>query len=388
MAIPEAATRHYSRMQRLQSRAALQARQAWRAVDAGALSESWEAILRDSALAVDISAIQEDAATAGAAYGAWSLAAQGTYEPPSAFVNAAGFAGFAADGRSLSGLLYSPVPHTKRLIGGGMEPSQAKRRGGAFLEMVAKTTVADTGRASAGVDIATRTGVGYTRMLNPPSCDRCSILAGRFYRWNAGFLRHPGCDCVHVPSKGADAARSEGLIHDPYEYFQGLPEAEQDRIYGAANAQAIRDGGDIFQVVNSRRGMKPGGLMTTEGTSRRGAFGQSAEAVRTRGRRLTPEAIYQLNGSDRAAALRDLERYGYILPGGQNPTGSIRGLRTAANPATMTAAQSRLERAESQWQAALDGRNPFGSGPLTPTLKAQAENNYRRWIATNGEVFR
>src|SRR5699024_5050468 len=152
----------------------------------------------------------------------------------------------------------------------------------------------------AGVDIASRRGVGYVRMLNPPSCSRCSVLAGKFYRWNAGFRRHPGCDCVHVAStqKAIDAGSSEGLIHDPYEYFNGLSEAEQNKLYTGAGAQAIRDGADLFQVVNSRRGMSYAGVAkdgsrrgqlivdarTSEGTSRRGNFGRAT--------RLTPDAIY------------------------------------------------------------------------------------------------
>src|SRR5690606_26165994 len=110
------------------------------------------------------------------------------------------------------------------------------------VQMLAKTTVADAGRGAAGVDIASRRGVGFVRHLNPPSCSRCSILAGRFYRWNAGFLRHPGCDCIHVAAtdKAMRGGHLEGLIHDPYEYFNGLSESEQNRLYTESGAQAIR----------------------------------------------------------------------------------------------------------------------------------------------------
>src|SRR5690606_20905890 len=137
---------------------------------------------------------------------------------------------------------------------------------------------------------------------------------GRFYRWNAGFRRHPGCDCVHVAStqKAIDGAGSEGLIHDPYEYFNSLSEAEQNKLYTQAGAQAIRDGADLFQVVNSRRGMSYAGVAkdgsrrgqrivdarTSEGTSRRGNFGRAT--------RLTPDAIYAQNLS-RAETLKQLE---------------------------------------------------------------------------------
>lgn len=408
MDVPAATLAQYKLSQRLQSVAQLKARKAWAQVQVGLISESWEVLLRNSGLVDQVSSLQLEAATAGASYGARSMAAQGQYEAPEAFVNPAGFSGVAADGRPLSGLLYAPAPHTKQRIKGGMDPLAAKVSGGKFLELIVKTAVADAGRGAAGVDIATRPATGYVRMLNPPSCSRCSVLAGKFYRWNAGFLRHPGCDCVHVPSKGADAATSEGLIHDPYEYFSSLSEAEQDKVYTAAGAQAIRDGGDLFQVVNSRRGMKPGGLVTTEGTSRRGNFG------RGRGPRLTPEGIYSQK-LPREQTLKLLERNGYLLEGGQDPLGSIRGqregygalgrggTRVGARQAvekarntgvrdgsryTMTEAERRLFDAQLRWDAVRQGRNPYsGKRPLTPEIAARVEDDFRRWLSTGGQKF-
>ncbi|MGP7812416.1 hypothetical protein [Glutamicibacter soli] len=411
MSVPVAVVSQYKASQRLQSQAALAARRAWGQVQASSISESWEAILRSSGLIASVSAGQLANATAGASYSADALAQQGLYEPPEAFVNPAGFAGVAADGRTLEGLLYSTAPYVKTLIGGGMDVSTAMGAGAKHVQMLAKTTVADAGRGAAGVDIASRRGVGYVRMLNPPSCSRCSVLAGKFYRWNTGFRRHPGCDCVHVAStdKAVSGGKSEGLIHDPYEYFHGLSEAEQNKLYTKAGAQAIRDGADLFQVVNSRRGMKPGGLVTTEGTSRRGNFG------RANGPRLTPEAIYQKNLS-RAETLKELERYGYILPGGQDPLGAIRGqrdgfgalgrggTRVGARQAAlevrrtgerkpndrynMTEAERRLFEAQLRWNAVREGRNPYSSKkPLTPDIAARVEKDFRRWLATGGQVF-
>lgn len=411
MSVPVAVVSQYKASQRLQSQAALAARRAWGKVQAGLISQSWEIILRNSGLIATVSAAQLANATAGASYSADALAQQGLYEPPEAFVDPAGFAGVAADGRTLEGLLYSTAPYVKSLIGGGLDVATAMGAGAKHVQMLAKTTVADAGRGAAGVDIASRRGVGYVRMLNPPSCSRCSVLAGRFYRWNAGFRRHPGCDCVHVAStdKAVNGGKSEGLVHDPYEYFNSLSEAEQNKLYTKAGAQAIRDGADLFQVVNSRRGMKPGGLVTTEGTSRRGNFG------RGNGPRLTPEAIYQKNLS-RAETLKELERYGYILPGGQDPLGSIvgqregygalgrGGTRVGARQAvlearrtgerkpndryTMTEAERRLFDAQLRWDAVLEGRNPYSSKkPLTPDIAARVEKDFRRWLATGGQVF-
>lgn len=381
MDVPAATLAQYKLSQRLQAIAQLRARKAWSQVQVGLISESWEVLLRNTGLVDQVSSLQLEAATAGASYGARSLAAQGQYEAPEAFVDPRGFAGVAADGRQLSGLLYAAAPYTKDRIKGGMDPLAAKASGGKFLELIVKTSVADAGRGAAGVDITTRPTTGYVRMLNPPSCSRCSVLAGKFYRWNTGFRRHPGCDCVHVPSKGADAASSEGLIHDPYEYFQSLSPSEQDKVYTASGAQAIRDGGDLFQVVNSRRGMKPGGLVTTEGTSRRGTFG------RGRGARLTPEGIYSQNLS-REQTLKLLESNGYLFPQGQNPAGVIRGEGLGfASKQTMTAAQKRVQDATLAWQAVQAGRNPYGSGTLTPQLAASAEDAYRKILTTGGQKF-
>jgi hypothetical protein len=407
---PDAAQAHYRLMQRLQTVAVLAARRAWAGVDPGDLSGSW---LQGIAVVTGlVAAQQERAAQSGASYVSAALADQGEYVAPDAFVNPSGFAGQAADGRPLNTLLYSPVTTVKEQLAGGASVATALASGRGALDMLVRATVADAGRAAAGVNIASRAGVGYVRMLNPPSCARCSVLAGRFYRWNAGFLRHPKCDCVHVPSKGAEAAKSEGLIHDPYEYFHSLSEQEQDEKYTKAGAQAIRDGGDIFQVVNSQRGMSYAGIskdgtrrgqratgLTKEGTTRRGNFGRK--------NRLTPEAIYQQAGS-REEALRLLEANGYILPGGQNPLGSIRGqaegfgqlgrggtrvgareavlearrtgIRTGAR-ATMTAAELRVFDAQSRWDQVRKGVNPFNpKRPLTPEIAARVEGDFRKYI--------
>ena len=412
--IPEAAVKHYMQMQRLQALVVLQAADLWSEVSLSALDGSWAAQV--PALLPVLTDVQGRAAAAGASYGAKTLADQGLYEAPGHFVDPAGFAGRASDGRSLAGLLWGPVPHVKTLIAGGIEPGRALKAGGKYLTTLVRTQVADAGRLAAGVDTAARRNVGYVRMLNPPSCSRCSVLAGRFYRWNAGFARHPKCDCVHVQTTARAAAESEGLIHDPYTYFKGLSPEEQDKAYTKAGAQAIRDGGDIFQVVNSRRGMtyagvsKDGtrrgqrvtGLTTSEGTSRRGNFG--------RGQRLTPDAIYA-KGLSREATLKDLERYGYILPGGQNPAGVIRGqaegfgqlgrggtrvgareavlsaratgVRDPSVRATMTAAELRVFDAQARWDAVRAGHNPFSNAKnakVTPEVAARVERDYRKYI--------
>lgn len=202
-----------------------------------------------------------------------------------------------------------------------------------FKQLVA-SLVQEVGRRAEGVEITARPRVGWVRMLTPPSCSRCAILGGRFYRWSDGFQRHPGCDCIHLPTTQDEASR---YLTDPGQL------AEKGQVTGLSKAemQAVRDGADMNQIVNSHRGglrtVEFGGhqiTTTTEGTTRRGVFGGSDFAksagstaqnvgrrgavanytVRTTNRaRLSVGEIYDLSAGDRAQALRLLGLYGYVL---------------------------------------------------------------------------
>lgn len=451
MAIPEAAQDHYRTMQALQALAIKAGQQAWARVDPANVAASWIPALASLLPVVELA--QRRAAFEGATYSAMTLAQQSTYTPPDAFVDVDAFAGFASDGRPLDSLLARPALGAQALIDGGMASDLALESGLGSLGRMLTTQVADAGRQAGGIDVASRTGVGYVRMVRPGACPRCSIQAGRWFRWNAGFLRHPRCSCVHVASRAGSlqGALDEGLVKDPYEAFKSLPAAEQDRIYGASNAQAIRDGADISQVVNSRRGMTKTGVFTYEGTT---GAGNAAKGLKPRQRRMTPEGIYEQGdrlGKDRQWTLDRLEEHGYILPGGQNPTGSLRGQRegwgqpgsgggigrSASDRArvnarkaieearrtgvrdpnvryTMTAAERRVQDAKNKYENALSGRSPYrsepafgnkpdpsgrwlyvGSGrgsnsqfvPVTQKELAEAEYAYRMWLARRGEIF-
>lgn len=393
MSTPETAVKHYRAMLRLQRSARAAAAVAWSSLSAAYLSESWDSV--SPALERAVSRLQLDAATRGAGYGARTLADQGLYEAPEAWVDPSSLAGVSSRGASLGAALYSAIPHTKDLIAGGMPERVALARGREVLQMSAATQVADAGRTAAGLDTFARPKVGYVRMLNPPSCSRCAVLAGRFYRNNEGFQRHPRCDCVHVPTTRTEAASSEGLVHDPYAYFESLPEAAQDKTFGKAQAQAIRDGADLFQVVNARRGMSYAGVsadgsrrgqkvasdFTREGTTRRALWG----GANPKGKRLTPDAIYA-QGLPREATLDLLAKHGYLLPQGQVAEGAIRGAGPAVPRSDLTAAEKRLQTARLRWEAVQDGRNPHGRGPLTPEIAARVEGDYRRWLASNGQI--
>ena len=393
MSTPETAVKHYRAMLRLQRSARAAAAVAWSSLSAAYLSESWDSV--SPALERAVSRLQLDAATRGAGYGGNTLADQGLYEAPEAWVDPSSLAGVSSRGASLGAALYSAIPHTKDLISGGMPERVALARGREVLQMSAAAQVADAGRTAAGLDTFARPKVGYVRMLNPPSCSRCAVLAGRFYRNNEGFQRHPRCDCVHVPTTRTEAAESEGLVHDPYAYFESLSESAQDKTFGKAQAQAIRDGADLFQVVNARRGMSYAGVssdgsrrgqkvasdFTREGTTRRALWG----GANPRGKRLTPDAIYA-QGLPREATLDLLAKHGYLLPQGQVAEGAIRGAGPVIPRSDLTAAEKRLQTARLRWEAVQDGRNPHGRGPLTPEIAARVEGDYRRWLASNGQI--
>jgi hypothetical protein len=253
-------------------------------------------------LVVLTSAAQLGSARAGAAYVPKVLAETGQPDQPDAEVNPRALVGVASDGRSLDGLLYGAVVEAKTAVGNGASPDLALAQGGRWLDMATQTLVADAGRVSTGLGCFTR-NTGYVRMLNPPSCSRCAVLAGKWFRTNAGFQRHPHCDCVHIPS-------SEDVAGD----FRTNPDqaARDGHITDLrpAEVKALSEGADLSQLVNARRGTSGlRGLTTTEGTTRRGLAGK-----RLSGRtRLTPEGIYARAGDDRAEALRLLKQHAYLL---------------------------------------------------------------------------
>lgn len=150
------------------------------------------------------------------------------------------------------------------------------------IDRLVQSLVTDAARAAESVSIATRPDVGYVRYLSPPSCARCTILAGRFYRWSEGFQRHPGCDCTHVPTT------------DPRSEFRQNPHelAEQGLVsdLSKADKKALDAGADLNRLVNMR------GLQVPNPGNRRPS----------------PAAIFRSVGDDRDAAVAALTAAGYI----------------------------------------------------------------------------
>jgi hypothetical protein len=330
---PQAATDFYRLQQRVNAETRVNLRRLWRRMGPD-FEGSWDRIGR--AVFSTIAAAQLEVARASVAY-LEDLADQTTPAPAEGAVLPEAFAGVASDGRDLASLSYGAVVKAGEAVNAGASRPQALQVGGSWLDLMGRLQVADAARIATGAGAAARPNWGgYVRVLTPPSCSRCAVLAGKFYRWNTGFRRHPKCDCQHFPTRDAGYAEAEGFITNPDTawrngHIKDLTRAQQD---------ALENGADISQAINARRGMSTtdiGGRrvrVTSEGTTRRGLFGSSGTArragfsgtgaVRQQGSvngyilrrttlpRLTPEAIYRAAEGDRDLAIRLLRRFGYI----------------------------------------------------------------------------
>lgn len=245
------------------------------------------------------------------------------------------FVGVAGNGMPVASLAYGSVIQAKQAVASGLDVASALAQGGRQLTLSAGTLLSDTGRAAEKVSGGARKVKLWTRMLNPPSCGRCVILAGKTFRQQEAFNRHPGCDCRNVPST---EDTGEDSRTDPHAYLSELSDAEQDRILGSkSNGQAFRDGADMNQLINAYRkagAVRPGQIhgvnikYTREGTTRRGhAYWQMSQAkyikeqgvfrdgskyFRVKSPRLMPETIYQI-AKDQSDAKRLLKLYGWVV---------------------------------------------------------------------------
>ncbi len=287
-------------MRSLAALAVAAGRRAWRLLDPDVLDDTTRYV---STLLPVLESAQQNAADAGAAYVEAALEEQNVDAEPAGEVNSPALVGVAADGRSLASLLLEPIIRVKQAIGEGHTVPQAMQSGRSWLDTIMHTEVADAARVATGIGVVATPRVGYVRMLTLPSCARCVILAGRFYRYSSGFARHPNCDCIHIPSTEDTAG---DLRTDPMAAF----EADQIRGLSRAEQHAIRDGADINQVINARRGMYTAGhlRLTREGTTRRGIAGARLQGTA----RLMPEQIYR-EARSRDDAVRLLRQHGYLI---------------------------------------------------------------------------
>lgn len=249
------------------------------------------------------------------------------------------FAGTTGNGQPIIGLNYVAATKVTALQElpdpSAQDVAAVWRSAGLGLQLAVQTALADTNRLSKLSQLGARSGAGWLRMLRPPSCVRCAILAGKKGGSPAvGFQRHPGCDCDVVPIRDyRNRAPDEDWRFDAKDYFESLGPKEQDKLFTTAGAKAIRDGADPAQVVNARRGMSTTvdrfgfrTLTTTEGTTKRGHASRylraqyNAKLKKIPGRRyqatnrprLMPEEIYRLADGDADVALNLLHKNGFL----------------------------------------------------------------------------
>jgi hypothetical protein len=329
VATDELARQHYREQQTLARQTALIAQAQWLRIDRASITVSWKALLQGLLRA--LIGAQATAAQRGTGYVERVVRAADTVPRPTGRVVPQMLAGVASDGRDLESLLETPLIGVFENLTRGIDPEQALRSGLDDLVTIVATQVADAGRVATGLEMTNDAAIaGYERFVTLPACSRCIILAGRLYSHSTGFLRHPRCDCTHRPVT-YEEWRHSNVGNWPDDIFASMSEQEQNKAFGKAGAQAIRDGSDIGQVVNARRGIAtaagPGGrriTYTTEGTTKRGLAGRrmgdltkqpGSRYRRTRSVRLMPESIYReaaRNGWDRSEIVRQLERFGFI----------------------------------------------------------------------------
>ena len=285
MPLPDAATDHYRRQQRLTAATLLAVRREWQRLGIGDFDAAWRTIgprLLTLTIAAQRAAVRDSIAYVPTVLDELEIDA-----PPVADLNPAAFVGIASDGRPLNTLLYEPVIRTRATLAAGSTMTEATFSGGALLEKIVRTQLADTARAAVHVGMVARPAVTrYVRMLQGITCSRCAVLAGRVYRMEHAFLRHANCDCRHVPATESTAS---GMTTDPRQAI----EAGQVTGLSKADTKAIvDDGADVSRVVNAKRGVN------------------GATRARRAGR-VRPDDIYRLAGS-RDEAIRILRRHGYL----------------------------------------------------------------------------
>jgi hypothetical protein len=347
--LPQSASRYHA-AQRLEIAAALfEIRRLWRRVKPTDLDGSWRTAAPLITAVLLTAQERVSVPVGGYVSDVLSETGQGRADAPWATPLRAPLVGTAPDGQPLGAWLATTPVTARTMLARGAAPATAHKAAGSWLNLTASTVLSDTARQTEALHTGVRPVSGYVRMLNPPSCSRCAVLAGKWYRKNQGFLRHPGCDCRHIP---ASEAVGDDLRLDPQLYFDSLPTTaelherypgrtlhdlraegivSQESVFTNAGAQVIREGADPLQVVNARRGMTtaqqnlrgwtPQGRLapvdrygrqvyeTKEGVTERGLA--SRTRTKRRGERLMPESILQI-AENRDDLQRLLRLHGYI----------------------------------------------------------------------------
>lgn len=331
----------YRRRLAVSERVNLTAQQMWNTIDPDALDVGWDRLSGELGMAVYSGQL---ASAKMSPYYIEEAADLQRFRMSTGLTAPESYAGVAEDGAGLVPLLYGAVTKAKTVTAAGLGAG-AFEAGAAYLAAVIKSVIQEMGRQRDIVHMQAKGLTRYVRSISPGACSRCAILAGT-YSAAVAFPRHPNCKCVAVPLAPGSKPTNLTKYDNPYGYFESLSKQEQDRIFTVSGAQAIRDGADIYQVVNVRRGAsgisysgainshthmnsgrrltpvrigtKPNGepllaYTTSYGTTRFGRYGRREDDTRrSRTLRLMPEQIYVMAGNDPIRARVLLERYGYI----------------------------------------------------------------------------
>lgn len=287
----EVAGRYRADLAALGDQAALLLARLWQQIDPADPVGTWTPLLAQAVGA--FSAAQLVAASMADAYVTEVLAAQGVTRPPTARVAPDAFAGTGAAGAELAPLLRIPAQRTAYALQRGAPTATSLDLGRSLLAMYARTETADAGRtAAASAGVAHRVG-GYVRALRAPSCARCAILAGRWYRYSAGFDRHPHCFPAGVVVSGPAV---QGATRRWYE-------GELVRLVTASGQDLALTGN---HPVLTRRGWVPAHLLQEGDEVVRSPRPESSRAVEVPDQHQMPARIEDVWGALRVLGLRQV----------------------------------------------------------------------------------
>lgn len=289
MATLQSAREHYARQQRRTARAVLAAR-----------------LLRFDSLprlTAAVAGFQAASAVAGAEFVPEALVEQDI--DPDVFAE--------PDARTLAGWTSwgAPLAAALEVV---RRPSVESHRFDRFIA----SQVQDAGRAGSELQAAvTPAATAYVRQLNPPSCSRCVLLAGKVYRKSAGFDRHPLCDCAHVATS---AEAGDDIRFDAPAYFRSLPSAKELREQHPDLTVAMRreagllsqedvftkHGAELIRAAPEGRQQYVMGRVVNTRWMRHATAGEDAR------RRALPGDIVRQAGGDRVTLLRLMRAHRYI----------------------------------------------------------------------------
>lgn len=297
--------------------------------------DRWEREMGPEVIRVITRAQAENAELVNLTHG-MTLTAQGYQLEPLGYLDPTRFSGVMPDGDPLDLIPKAVANRVRERLETGSSPQDAWRAGGELLATITQTALSDSSRMAKMVAGLATPRTLYIRVLNPPACPRCVVLAGKRGHWAEPFQRHPNCDCSQIPVPEGSEATFEGPEFDPQAAFDAMGEGEQDARFGKAAAEAIREGADLTQVVNSFKGMSAAGSRFTKaGSTRRGIpmqYHLGADNV-PRGvpafDRLSVPEIIRVTENDPQRRTALLYRHGYLTS--QPPGRSLTDVTAAIN---------------------------------------------------------